>query len=100
MFLHCLLVNAFFLQKMPKRWGPFFVRFCQDLELMGSVGKSSTLLTKLSQHKNQTSGQIIATSAEVTPNGGLVRESPNNALNSGLGTIGICPETCLSLVKS
>ncbi len=26
--------------------------------------------------------QIIATSAEVTPNGGLVRESPQNALNS------------------
>ena len=30
------------------------------------------------------SGQIIATSAEVTPNGGLVRESPQNPLNSGL----------------
>ncbi len=37
------------------------------------------------------SGQIIATSAEVTPNGGLVRESPQNALNSGLGTVVICP---------
>ena len=37
------------------------------------------------------SGQIIATSAEVTPNGGLVRESPQNPLNSGLGIILICP---------
>ncbi len=37
------------------------------------------------------SGQIIATSAEVTPNGGLVRESRKNALNSGLGIIVICP---------
>ena len=39
------------------------------------------------------SGQIIATSAEVTPNGGLVRESPQNPLNSGLGIIVICPVT-------
>ena len=38
------------------------------------------------------SGQIIATSAEVTPNGGLVRESPQNPLNSGLGIIVICPD--------
>ena len=38
------------------------------------------------------SGQIITTSAEVTPNGGLVRESPQNPLNSGLGIILICPE--------
>ena len=36
------------------------------------------------------SGQFIATSAEVTPNGGLVRESPQNTLNSGLGIIVIC----------
>ena len=35
------------------------------------------------------SGQIIATSAEVTLNGGLVRESPQNPLNSGLGIIQI-----------
>ena len=33
------------------------------------------------------SGQIITTSAEVTLNGGLVRESPQNPLNSGLGII-------------
>ena len=38
------------------------------------------------------SGQIITTSAEVTPNGGLVRESPQNPLNSGLGIILICPD--------
>ena len=36
-------------------------------------------------------GQIIATSVEVTPNGGFVRQSPQNALNSGLGIIVICP---------
>ncbi len=42
--------------------------------------------------------QIITTSAEVTLNGGLVRESPQNPLNSGLGIILMCPEldsTCL-----
>ena len=38
-------------------------------------------------------GQIIATSAEVTPNGGLIRELPQNPLNSGLGIILICPES-------
>ena len=37
------------------------------------------------------SGQIIATSAEVTQNGGLVRKSTQNPLNSGLGIILICP---------
>ena len=41
----------------------------------------------------QSSGQIITTSAEVTLNGGLVRESPQNPLNSGLGIILICPES-------
>ena len=30
--------------------------------------------------------------AEVTPNGGLVREYPPNPLNSGLGIIVICPD--------
>ena len=30
--------------------------------------------------------------AEVTPNGGLVRESSQNPLNSGLGIIVICPD--------
>ena len=38
------------------------------------------------------SGQIIATSAEVTPNGGLERESSHNPLNSGLGIIVIFPD--------
>ena len=38
------------------------------------------------------SEQIIATSAKATPNGGVVREFPPNPLNSGLGTIVICPD--------
>ena len=45
---------------------------------------------KVAKHS---SGQILATSAEVTPNGGLVRESPPNPLNSGLGIIIICPDS-------
>ena len=40
------------------------------------------------------SGQIITTSAEVTLNGGLIRELPQNSLNSGLGIILICPDMC------
>ena len=32
--------------------------------------------------------------AEVTLNGGLVRESPQNSVNSGLGIILICPDEC------
>ena len=42
------------------------------------------------------SGQFIATSAEVTLNGGLVRKCPPNPLNSGLGIILICPDLRLS----
>ena len=42
--------------------------------------------------RSNESGQIIATSAEVTLNGGSVRESPPNPLNSGLGIILICPD--------
>ena len=38
------------------------------------------------------SGQFITTSAEVTPNGGLVRESPQNGLKLGLGFIINCPD--------
>ena len=38
------------------------------------------------------SGQIITTSADVTLNGGLIRELPQNPLNSGLGIILICPD--------
>ncbi len=41
-------------------------------------------------------GQIITTSAEVTLNGGLVRESPQNPLNSGLGIIQICSDLCFA----
>ena len=44
------------------------------------------------------SGQIITTSAEVTLNGGLVRELPQNPLNSGLGIILICPDSRLKPV--
>ena len=36
---------------------------------------------------NRWSGQIITTSAEVTLNGGLIRELPQNPLNLGLGII-------------
>ena len=42
--------------------------------------------------KNTRSGQIITTSAEVTLNGGLIRELPQNPLNSGLGIILIYPD--------
>ena len=38
------------------------------------------------------SGQIIATSAEVTPNDGLIGIVPQNTLNSGLGILVICPD--------
>ena len=46
---------------------------------------------------SESSGQIITTSAEVTLNGGLIRELPQNPLNSGLGIILICPESCFAL---
>ena len=39
-----------------------------------------------------TFGQIIATSAEVTPKGSLLGESSQNSLNSGLGIIVIYTE--------
>ncbi len=51
-------------------------------------------------NKNQ-SGEIIATSAEVTPQGGLAREwfPPKIPLyNSGLGIIVICPDQWIILV--
>ena len=38
------------------------------------------------------SGQITTTSAEVTLNGGLVGESPQHSLNSGVGIIVFCPD--------
>ena len=34
---------------------------------------------------------------DLTPNGGLVRESPENALNSGLGIIVICPDLLIPM---
>ena len=45
-----------------------------------------------SKNWNKKSGQIITTSAEVTLNGALIRELPQNPLNSSLGIILICPE--------
>ena len=47
------------------------------------------------------SGQIITTSADVTLNSGLIRELPQNPLNSGLGIILIWPEwwkQCLGMI--
>ena len=68
---------------------------CSYLRFM--VGRFQLLLgdrnpESINEQRAQKSGQIITTSAEVTPNGGLVRESPPNPLNSGLGIIVICPE--------
>ena len=68
--------------------------------LMRGTWTSHTLQTQKPNHKRSpsifrlcdVSGQIIATSAEVTPNGGLVRESHQNPFNSGLGIIQICPD--------
>ncbi len=54
-------------------------------------------MTKTLVYAGDYSGQIITTSAEVTPNGGLVRESPPNPLNSGLGIIVICPDYYIHL---
>ena len=45
-------------------------------------------------------GQIITTSAEVTLNGGLIRELPQNPLNSGLGIILICPDNNIPKLHS
>ena len=42
-------------------------------------------------NKNEWGASVAFTLAEVTLNGGLVRESPPNPLNSGLGIIQICP---------
>ena len=36
----------------------------------------------------------VRQTAEVTPNGGFGRESPWKSLDSGLGIIVICPDTC------
>ena len=37
---------------------------------------------------------FVTQCSEVTLNGGLIRELPQNPLNSGLGIILICPECC------
>ena len=49
----------------------------------------SALMKMIQPSLEYRSGQIIAT--EVTPNDGLLRESPNT-LNSDLGIIVICPD--------
>ena len=46
----------------------------------GSYPKFGLLGGKTSSIPNQWSGQIIATSADVTLNGGLIRELPQNPL--------------------
>ena len=57
------------------------------------------LISIISNITSHASGQIITTSADVTLNGGLIRELPQNPLNSGLGIILICPDACLSISK-
>ena len=59
--------------------------------------KSPVMFQKVSYEKNLAllsiiAGQIITTSAEVTLTGGLLGESSQNTLNSGLGIILICPD--------
>ena len=49
---------------------------------------------RIFREANDKSGQIIPTSAEVTLNGGLIRELPQKPLNSGLGIILIWPDKC------
>ena len=64
---------------------------CLDVPL-GLLG------SKVIRSVGYVSGQIITTSAEVTPNGGLVRASPQNPLNylnSGFEIIVICPDVSL-----
>ena len=65
------------LQKISRRfrWG-----FRMDSERIRCVE-----WIKLDYIELYSSGQIITTSAEVTLNGGLIRELPQNPLNSGLG---------------
>ena len=41
---------------------------------------------------------MITTLAEVTRNGGLVMESPYNALNSGFEMIVVCPDLCRDVI--
>ena len=64
--------------------------FQVKLGLFGVVGVVAWRIIPVSTPPRLTSGQIITNSAEVTLNGGLVRESPPNPLNSGLGIILIC----------
>ena len=63
---------------------------CLDIPYMDPMGMRKKTSNRKKSSPNHWSGQIITTSAEVTPNGGLVRASPQNALNSGLGIILNC----------
>ena len=65
---------------LPVMWRPV-PGVEKDEEAWRSVWKSCQKETRVF------SKQIIATSAEVTPTGGLLREIPPNPLNSGLGII-------------
>ena len=65
----------------------------------GITPKMALITPKSSQNGQYSPGQIITTSAEVTLNGGLVRESPQNPLNSGLGIILICPVSYSALIR-
>ena len=68
-------------KKTSSSWVAGFRWFCFDLFFSHNFGM------KLGKK----SGQFITTSAEVTPNGGLVRES-QNGLKLGWGFIINCPE--------
>ena len=64
----------------------------------GKVECKNNLKLEVWEHRQEyihLSGQIITTSAEVTLNGGLARESPQNLLNSGLAITLICPDLCM-----
>ena len=67
----------------PCRWGNTGISLCFK---HWKVGENVDIYIR------HGSGQIITTSAEVTLNGGLIRELPQNPLNSGLGIILICPD--------
>ena len=65
---------------------------CQEFNIQSWGQKRLTVTGQGDTPNSIRSGQIITTSAEVTLNGGLIRELPQNPLNSGLGIILICPD--------
>ena len=84
-------------------WGAFFSTFFAPLS--GLCGMENSCMMHLekpwgSRSGMHKAGQIITTfPAEVTLNGGLIRELPQNTLNSGLGIILICPDAWKGLEK-